>query len=78
MFYVYAVQSLINSRVYIGQTNDLDSRLAAHNAGAVKSTRQYRPWRLIKSQQYETREAARWFEHSIKSSRGRRLKWLNN
>ena len=48
MFYVYAIQSAINSRVYIGQTQDMTTRLAAHNAGRVASTRQHRLWRLIK------------------------------
>ena len=78
MFCVYAVQSLINSRVYIGQTQDLNKRVGAYNAGLVKCTRRDRPWRLLKSQACETREAARWLEYCIKSSRGKRLKWLKN
>jgi putative endonuclease len=76
MFLVYAIQSAVNSRIYIGQTQDMTLRLAAHNAGRVSSTRQHRPWKLIKVNSCETREAARWFEHQLKSSRGRRLKWL--
>ena len=35
MFYVYAIQSSMTSRVYVGQTQDIDSRLAAHNSGTV-------------------------------------------
>ena len=78
MFYVYAIQSMTKSRIYVGQTEDIKKRLAAHNLGAVKSTRQHRPWNLLKSQSCETREAARWLEYSLKSSRGRRLKWLKD
>jgi putative endonuclease len=78
VFYVYAIQSLTNSRVYIGQTQDIDRRIAAHNSGTVKSTRQHRPWKLIKSNSCETREAARWLEHSLKSSRGTRIRWLKD
>jgi putative endonuclease len=76
MFFVYAIQSVVNSRIYIGQTQNMNVRLAAHNAGRVASTRQHRPWRLIKVNLCQTREVARWFEHQLKSSRGRRLKWL--
>ena len=77
MFYVYAIESLVNSRIYIGQTQNVDRRIAAHNSGVVKSTRQDRPWRVIKSDPCQTRDAARWLEYQIKSSRGRRLRWLN-
>jgi len=78
MFYVYAIQSIATSRVYVGETHDFDTRLAEHNTGRVKSTRQNRPWKLIKLSPCENREAARWLEHQLKASRGKRLKWLKN
>jgi putative endonuclease len=77
MFCVYAIQSYLNGRIYIGQTQDISIRLADHNAGRVVSNRQHRPWWLIKCVPCDTREAARWLEHELKSSRGRRLKWLS-
>lgn len=76
MFYVYAIQSSVNARIYLGQTRDVDIRLGEHNAGRVISTRQHRPWKLLKVNPCESREAARWLEHELKASRGRRLKWL--
>lgn len=76
MFYVYAIQSALNGRVYIGQTQDMNVRLAAHNTGRVASTRQHRPRSLIKLNPCETRKGARWLEHQLKSSRGKRMKWL--
>ena len=76
MFYVYAIQSVVTSRVYVGQTQDMAARLLAHNAGVVRSTKQDRPWRLLKTDPCETRGNARWLEFSLKSSRGRRAKWL--
>ena len=78
MFYVYAIQSAVTSRVYVGQTRDMTARLAAHNAGSVRSTKQDRPWRLLKADSCETREAARWLEFSLKSSLGRRETWLGH
>ena len=49
MFYVYAIRSAVTSRLYVGQTRDMTARLAAHNAGGVRSTKQDRPWRLLKA-----------------------------
>ena len=78
MFCVYAIQSSVTSRVYVGQTRDLEARLAAHNAGHVRSTQHDRPWSVVKADRCETREAARWLEFRLKSSRGRREKWLRD
>ena len=72
---VYAIQGK-NGRIYVGQTEDLERRLNAHNRGGVKSTKDDRPWTLVKVQTFETRELARFFEWQLKRSRGKRLKWL--
>ena len=76
-FYVYAIKGTSN-RVYIGQTSDLEARLKQHNAGAVKSTKADRPWSLLKTKKFLTREEARFFEWSLKRSKGRRKKWLGS
>jgi len=77
MFYVYAIQSK-SGRVYIGQTQDLKERVAYHNNGYVKSTRNDRDWVVIKTKKFENRNEARFFESQLKKSRGRRLKWLDS
>jgi len=38
-FCVYAIQSEVSKRVYVGQTDNLETRLREHNNGRVKSTR---------------------------------------
>jgi putative endonuclease len=76
MFIVYAIKSSRTGRIYIGQTNDLDARLLEHNKGNVPSTRKECPWHAIKTEGFDTRSQARWHEYQLKSSRGRRLKWL--
>jgi putative endonuclease len=60
----------------VGQTNDLERRLAAHNKGRVKSTRNEGPWELIAVQQVKARDEARWIERKLKASKGARLAWL--
>ena len=74
-FYVYAIQAE-SGRMYVGQTEDYNRRLSLHNAGAVHSTKDGRPWALLKIQEFDTREQARYFEWSLKRSRGKREKWL--
>ena len=56
-------------RTYVGWTNDLDQRLAAHNAGkGAKSTRG-RQWRLLYAEQYKTRSEALSREWHLKRDR---------
>jgi len=76
MFNVYAIESLAIMRIYIGHTNDIDSRLKYHNLGYVKSTAKDRPWQLVALEKVESKDDARWLERSLKNSRGKRLKWL--
>ncbi len=77
MFIVYAIESSVTGRIYIGQTHDFEGRLKSHNAGCVKSTMNDKPWRQIAQEMHATRDEARWCEFKLKKSRGRRLKWLD-
>lgn len=74
-FVVYAIQSS-SGRIYIGQTQDLSQRLLCHNSGVVRSTCSDLPWSLLKHEVFLTRNEARYFEFSLKRSRGKREKWL--
>ena len=76
MFKVYAIESLIKGRIYIGYTSDVIARLNYHNAGYVKSTSKDRPWRLIALENFESESEVRWSERSLKRSRGQRLRWI--
>jgi putative endonuclease len=56
---VYAIVSLVDGRIYVGQTKDLEKRLKEHNSGSTKSTKEYIPWRLFFQEACENREQAR-------------------
>ncbi len=58
MFYVYFLKSLKNGDLYVGSTENIENRLKRHNAGKVRSTQFYRPWKLVGQEQYETRAEA--------------------
>lgn len=47
MFYVYLLKSDKTDKFYIGYTDNLETRLAKHNQGEVKSTSPFPPWRIV-------------------------------
>ncbi len=71
MFFVYVLKSEVDGRYYKGMTENLEKRLKEHNSGSTKSTKAYRPWRMIYSKSFETRIEAREFEKYLKSGSGR-------
>jgi predicted GIY-YIG superfamily endonuclease len=70
MWYVYFLE-LSNLDIYVGSTNDLKRRFAQHQAGQVKSTRQYQPSRLESYVAVETEAHARELEAYFKSGSGK-------
>ncbi|MBL7114690.1 MAG: GIY-YIG nuclease family protein [Kiritimatiellae bacterium] len=77
MFYAYVLQSQQNGRLYKGSCSDLPVRLNRHNNGYVRSTKPYRPWRLIYSENFTTRAEAFRREQFWKTATGaRQLKKL--
>ncbi|MFO7791178.1 MAG: GIY-YIG nuclease family protein [Bacteroidales bacterium] len=71
MFFVYVLKSKVDGRYYKGMAKDVQSRLKEHNNGKVKSTKGYRPWKLIYTKGFEKRIEARKFEKYLKSGSGR-------
>jgi putative endonuclease len=71
MILVYVLQSEKDGRLYKGMTNDIKRRILEHNSGKHRSTKPYRPWKLIYSEEYETRAEARKREKYLKSGAGR-------
>jgi putative endonuclease len=69
---VYVLVSASRRRTYVGQTQDLSSRLQMHNRGHVRSTRGDRPWELLFSESCESRGAAMKVEKYYKSHAGRK------
>ena len=74
---MYAIQSEVSNRIYIGQTDCIERRIQEHNDGRVKSTKHGRPWKIVATEFFLDPSQARWFESSLKRSRGKRMKWLD-
>jgi putative endonuclease len=71
MYHTYILYSAKSDRIYIGQTENMNSRLHMHNHGLVKSTQHYIPWTLIHKETFSNRSAARKREKQLKSRKGR-------
>ncbi|MBU1164768.1 GIY-YIG nuclease family protein [Patescibacteria group bacterium] len=69
MWYVYVLQSQKNKNwFYKGSTNNLRKRFSDHQKGKEKSTKPYRPFKLVYYEAYLTEKAVREREVSIKKS----------
>ncbi|MDI1235089.1 MAG: GIY-YIG nuclease family protein [bacterium] len=77
MFTVYILYSSVHHQKYIGYTSDLIQRFYSHNKLATKGyTIKYRPWVVILTEVFESKEMALAREKSLKSGKGR--EWIND
>ena len=72
MYYLYILMSEIRKRTYTGVSDDANRRLEEHNAGKVKSSRPYRPYKIIHTESFAELTEARQKERFYKSTTGRR------
>lgn len=70
IYFTYVLQSQKNSRYYIGHCANLTERLNKHNHGSVQSTKQNRPWKLVYTEEFQTRAEAYRRELAIKRYKG--------
>ncbi len=76
MMFVYVLKSEKEERLYVGMTISVEKRLKEHNAGKTKSTKGYRPWKVVHTEEYPDRTTARKREKYLKSGYGKQ--WLKN
>ncbi len=78
---VYTLYSPEYDKIYIGRTSDLNSRMISHNEKGTKGwTIRYRPWKVVFTEEFDTKQQAIHREKELKSSRGRACVWerVNN
>ena len=78
--YVYVIGSggAAPHRTYVGWTNDLDKRLAAHNSGSGARSTCGRQWTLLYAESYWTRSEAMSREWHLKRERAFRARLKSN
>ena len=76
MFTVYLLYSKDYDKIYIGYTSDIEERLLSHNIYSKKGwTVKFRPWTLIYTETFETKNDAMQREKQLKTAKGREFAW---
>ena len=77
--YVYVLGSdgAGGPRTYVGWTNDIERRLASHNAGSGARSTRGRAWALLYAERYESKEEAMSREWHLKRDRAFRKRLLS-
>ncbi|UCG60032.1 MAG: GIY-YIG nuclease family protein [Phycisphaerales bacterium] len=77
-YFVYIIESVSTGKRYVGQTSDLDRRVAEHNCPRHNprkhTSRNAGPWKLVHQQLHRTRSEAMQREKWLKSGIGRQ--WI--
>jgi putative endonuclease len=71
MYHVYALQSKVDGRIYVGLSRNVEIRLRDHNSGRVFSTKGYKPWIIFYREECKDRIEARKREKYLKSGCGK-------
>ena len=72
-YFTYIIYSESTDRYYVGHTHDLKLRLEHHNDGWTRSTKHGIPWKIVYSEEYDTKSAAMKREYEIKRKKSRRF-----
>lgn len=70
-FYVYVLHNSSKNFVYIGYSENLKQRFKEHNLGKVKSTKHYKPLKLIFYEAYLSKKDAKRREKYLKTNKGK-------
>lgn len=71
MYYVYLLQSVVDDRIYVGQTSDLKRRIREHRAGRDYTTRKYGGIRLVFYEAFVSKEDSLRREKYFKTTKGK-------
>jgi putative endonuclease len=75
-FTVYVLYSPNFEKIYIGFTSNLEQRLLSHNVLGKKGwTIRFRPWVIVFTEEFSTKEEAILREKQLKQANNRALIW---
>ena len=66
-YFTYVLLSGKNGDIYVGSTENIYDRVVLHNGGKVKSTKGYKPWKLLEYREFDSRSEAVRREKFLKS-----------
>ena len=71
MYHLYIIYSKKLDRFYTGHTQNLESRLINHNDGHSRYTSKAKDWKVVYSEDFDTRKAVIIRELEIKKKKSR-------
>jgi len=71
MYHIYIIKSQSRNYVYIGISDNVNRRLKEHDLGSNKTTKPYKPFKLLHTENFQDRISAREREKWFKSGEGR-------
>jgi putative endonuclease len=72
-YYLYILQSQTRETYYYGSSDDPDRRLIYHNQEAKGYTQRYRPWIIVYTHPFDTRQQAERAEHVVKNWKSKKM-----
>ncbi len=72
-YYTYILRSTYDGSLYIGYTHNLEERLWEHNTGSTRYTSRKRPWKLVYSEIFTTKQEAIRRERYLKNLKSKRF-----
>ena len=74
MHWLYIIFSESADKYYVGSSSNPEGRLSAHNHPQNKGfTKRYQPWKLVFTQEYNSKIEAETAERRIKSFKSRKM-----
>ena len=71
--FVYILQSEDNDRYYVGRSKTPQKRLEHHNTTSTGFTSRYRPWELVFTEEFPSKDDAIAAEQMIKDWKSRKM-----
>lgn len=76
MFIVYVLYSAKYKKIYIGYSSNIEARIQSHNSDKNSGwTKNFRPWSIIHTEEFQSKSDAMNREKQLKSARGRKFIW---
>ena len=71
MYFTYVLSSINRDYIYVGISDNPERRIKQHNLGYNKTTKPYKPFKVLLVEEYENRQQARKREKYLKSGCGK-------
>ncbi len=73
VYYLYILRSQIKETYYYGSSENPDRRLSYHNAEGKGYTQRYRPWNIVYTHPFDTKQQAQKAERIVKNWKSKKM-----